>query len=247
MITRTQKDVKSTTEIKRRLLLDIGQLASFIEEVFASYLRPHPPGVYLRDHSYPILTPGKNYWFEKVIMHDVTQFAHIAENLRPPIFHYEYIPVQHLEQVLFQPWDVVDAPEGEIVVSHRELKYAALQPSGPAHGLQIAKALVLNEVESRLDYRKHMRRTLEEIICEHMEESHSNYQAMRANTHGQDLVDAVFEEARIVLREVREFMGSNGWLMHELVSESDSRLYLDQQSDYRIYDWERRMLSGQWK
>jgi hypothetical protein len=58
--------------------------------------------------------------------------------------------------------------------------------------------------------------------------------------------DDIWLALQRTLNEVKQFMGPDKWVIH-LVRRSYLDLVVEKTVDYRIYDWTRRMQSGEWK
>lgn len=233
------------TPQRSTLLIDTTDLVEIIEQNFGPYLKQYPEGVYLFNSTNPVIVPGQTCWLERVYLRDLSAYSHLAPKHRPPEFGHEYIPVVDIKSVINQPWDVVSTKQGDLLVSHRDLKHATLAPSAAARCAAIAYDLILNEIRSSLRYMDYTRLSFERVIASHLADGYQNVSAMRDNHVAQDLINNVFELSLGMMQTVRDY--ATGWKFYTLKQETPTRFYLEQHGDFRIHQWQSLVKNKQWK
>lgn len=244
MINPTARDVNKSVQLKRLAIIGITDLAAFIEQVLQAWLPPYPQGIYLPNQLEPVLTPGNNYFFEAVLPNEPGNEWLVNR----ASYHYGYIPVGDLVNVIGSPWDVVDAAkDGKVVMSRRDTKAATPAPTKPLRGAKIAYDIICNYVYSKLAYAKIGELKIEEIIESHLHEQAQAVHDIINNPLLERISHDIFDQFLDTFQRIKSFMGDNYFLMHELSYANPMELHLEQKGDFRVYDWTRRMVDGTWK
>lgn len=247
MINRTTQDVSESVQTKRLCIVGTQEMASYIENVLQGWLPPYPEGIYLPDKLEPVLTPGNLYFFEVIsqVSPAPGQFDYWPLGSS---YRYDYHPVGALNNVIGAPWDVVDATQdNKLVLSHREIVRASLQPSLPIYGARIAHDLIHNFVYSKLAYSKIGELRIEDILEPYFVEQAKEMPNIKNHPMLEKISNDVFDHFLDIFQRIKSFMGDNEFMMHDLTLASPTELHLEQKGDYRVYDWTRRMADGTWK
>jgi hypothetical protein len=261
---------------QRAMVVNLAEVATEIEDILSNYLPSYPLGVYLNGKAEPTLIPGQQYYFEKVVARDLTEYWAIPAHLRPmrPVdFDYVYEPVTDISEVLNQPWDIVQStcdveqkvafynpntplvvqnaiPTYKVVATHHELKGAAMQPNLPMYGLQLLYDIIENAIFKEMVYETgHPIRENEDIVSKYVTDPFPKQDPeLRYSSGFFTLTSTVYAACKDILTSLKSFMGDNeGYSLYELNKHSPITLLVEYKGDFRIHDWTRRMNDETWK
>lgn len=222
------------------LVFDVLEIAEKLEDIVAPLAGSYPPGIYLPDSLEPVLVPGGTYFYE---MFDQPQTSH------EPFRSYRYVPVGDLQVAMHQPWDILDAPEGNVVVTHAQLRVASEAPKLPARGLKLIQDIVFNTVFSPLAHGDYPKLDKIDVVKKHIDVS-ANFNNLEPNykwMHLNSIVDKIYSNCADLLRHIHAFIGEKGmYAMYDLNFHTSTTLSLVYTGDFRIADWHRRMGEGSW-
>lgn len=122
-----------TLDTRRSLILDIYDIAHYVEQILGQALKPPAEGVYLVGQMEPAMVPGREYWFEQPTLVEAPPVTMVKKKINMDMvedragrlvldqpllyqapepqpwsyYQYNYTPVANLAQVQGSPWDVV--------------------------------------------------------------------------------------------------------------------------------------------
>lgn len=249
----------SSLQVAATLILDAIAVAETIELQFGEYLLPPEPGYYVPTSAQPVLTPGE-YYFQ----------------IRPrkgavP----ERVVLQSIEQAL-PNLDIYNR-KGKLAVAAPLIKSLSLEPQVPSRGLQVIYSAVDQTLRSNAAWSQRGVGHCGAFLGDHLREQYRacipddddamylltqkrNQLAAQGRTYElatleRQLVQlesnaelrSKLVDATVDLRtEVQQFIGADKWVMHfHYLRGLD--IVVEKTVDFRIFDWERRMASGEWK
>lgn len=209
-----------TLDATQYLIIDPVPLAEQIEAQLTEVLQPLEVGFYIPGQSYPVMRMDQFYY----------QFIGGKK-----------IPVATQEDIV---GDVFNEA-GDVVVPAKYAKRITLQPVLPTRGLQIIRVFLqcmLDHLETWPAQGKRFAATypdlFEQFIQPVVVEDDDKY------SHVVELLLGMLSE---IQDQVRQFVGKDRWVMHFVKDWGTSDFIIEKTIDYRIYDWQRKMTSGEWK
>lgn len=201
------------------LVIDPIDVAWHVQSLFAPYLKQHASvGLWLPERESPTLVPEKLYFKQ-------------GPNA-------ERVQIQPLTAEAFKnaQGDIFDE-DGHLVLPERLAHRLKPEPTLPIEGLRIVRADVETTIHERS--RKWCKKPYDpiDIVLRHL---------LREEYAGNErLIVDLAETMNPIRRQVVDFIGQDEWVMH-FARPHGWEIIVDKSIDYRIYDWERRMRSGEW-
>ncbi len=126
--------------------------------------------------------------------------------------------------------------DGELVLHKSQIKEISLIPQLPVIGIRLltdmAKAVVVEESSWLKGASVPTSKILRDYLQPHYLEDI-------------DLCDRIMSASFDFRHSIRNYIGKDGWIMH-FVKSRNTDIIVEKSCDYRIYDWNRRMQSGEW-
>lgn len=241
-------------QVTRQLYLDCVPTAELIEAQMGAYLLPPEAGLYLPGRVRPVMRPNQ-YYFQwkstsagrrqaqavlsaadiKGDVYDENAVKVISKDAVKLISETPTLPVRGLEVI----YSAVDqtlrrlslwsgkavGPLGAFVADHLKEEYRQVLPA------EEDNENFLQHLAS--DARNPERRTNTQALLERL----------KRNT---DIRAQLTELVGDLCYDVEQFVGKDKWVMHFHHAHGPD-VVVDKTIDFRIFDWERRMASGEWQ
>lgn len=205
--------------VTKLLIFETRQLAGLIEEEARAYLPPYPAGIYSPTCVKPLLIPGQLYYCR-------------AENNSNTL-----VPVV-IKTAADVTGDIFNA-DAKLLVAGGIRRLLSDAPQFPIHGCSMIKELVDCILEEESEFASPKR------SCTKIEDLWPDRFIMQ-DPALLDLKIRLHEQLTSISRMVREFVGKDKWVLH-YAEVLGGDLAVRKTIDYRIWDWQRRMASGEWK
>jgi len=209
--------------ITQRFIFDPLPLANMLEEMFGQYLLPVEPGYYIKGNVKPIMVPGKFYFTVVGSNNDVA--------LKKAI-----IGIDDIDNDVYNE-------QGDVIIPKKAKRLILTKPDVPVRGIKIIESLVDKIIIDRSSKWMHRNPySVEEMLNEFVL---PQYRFDKNNPAIANLFDRISNMLVDVRTDVNAFIGVDDWIMHfyKLVG---TDIIIEKSTDYRIYDWARRMENGEW-
>lgn len=205
--------------------MDISEYAQQIELVLHDFLLPPPAGIYVKNRLAPVIVPGAEYFT------DVIEYGKLR-----------YVPIKDINEVKNGVYDV----NFKLIIPSALMKHPdrwlSNKPFIPHNGMKILELLVRNQLDTFLQYRRTGSYYLDKIY-RYTKPACSPEQQQKL----EEAIDFVSTNVYDSLwNRISEFFDGLCWNMY-YISIKDRTLTIERHCDWRIYDWIRRMESGEWK
>lgn len=241
-------------DLQRVHILDVLGVARQLEAALVDFnlIPSAPDALYLPGRVGPVLLRGGSYWYEMVEeIHtgpiNTLNGMNVA-NVRKQ-YRYHYQRVENIDDVVSQPWDIVDGIDGlgKLVVSHWEKHLLSRTPYLPERGLKIVHEAVIDEVHATRAFETQLRpRTIEDLVAAVSVLNGQSASALRDDSRYTDMFTYLFDLLNPVRNEVRQFLHGARYSMCEVVAINAFTFQINMKGDYRILEWERKTASGKW-
>lgn len=205
------------------------EIATLVKKKFGHLFKGYEePIYYLKDVTYPVLdftNPHDYYQLKKVGNKHVT------------------VPVTCLADL--DPAQDVMREEGGVALLAKNIPHLQQVPWYPKHEMDMITWLIDDYAFSRIP--GHQKAVPYELVMLDYFAPHIRAQFLDMDNSNQiAFVDPLWLAIQPALLEAKIFMGSDPWVMY-LVSQENTDVKIERTIDFRIYDWSRRMASGEWK
>lgn len=205
-------------QVTKQLFLDAAPVAEAIEAQLGAYLLPPEQGIYLPTSGQPVMRPHNFYY----------QLKRTSANAAP-----QKVAVTAIEEIASDVYDAEDV----VVVPAKLAKYVKLEPALPARGLAVLSTAVDWTLTGAAAWSKRDSAPLTAFLADHLKDEHRK----------DDVVLQRLSDLTLDLRyDTRQFVGQDLWVIH-IHSQRGRDIVVEKTVDFRIFDWERRMASGEWK
>lgn len=203
------------------LALDPLETAWLVQNTFAPYLkRQASVGLWLPGQDRPVIVPGRLYFHQS------------SDGCSMEVKEITAATLKTIEGDIFNE-------EGKRVLTDSQRSRVRDEPTVPVEGIRIVRADVQNTIDERS--RKWSRKpfdTIDVVLRPLLADEYAG---------NEKLLTDLMEPLSDLRRQVIDFMGDDPWIMHFLRERGMGHdILVDKSIDYRIYDWERRMRSGEW-
>lgn len=234
-MTDSRKSKISQPVTTQAMMFNVLEIATQLEEIIKPFAPPYSLGVYLPDSFDPVLIPGNAYVYEVIESQPVA---------------YRYLPVTDMAAALTEPWDILSGPEGNVVVTHAQLRNATLKPQLPVYGLKLIHDIVFNTVFSALAHSNYPQLEKIDVIKKYINFNDiipGPASEWQKHERAYQTTEKVYAECADLLRYIHNFIGEKGmYAMYDLNFHTSATLSLVYTGDYRVMDWHRRMDEGTW-
>jgi hypothetical protein len=203
-------------QVTKELIFDAAQVGDLLEAQFGMYLLPPPEGLYLPHQTQPVVR-ARQYYYQLSRSKDSTVAAEV--------------PIKSLEDIHEDLYD----QDHTVVVPKRLSKYLSVAPTLPVRGILLVADMVDWTIQNSAAWTKRKCPLVGTVIEQHLKEEYRTPEVI-------ERVDNLLADIRT---DVRQFIGRDTWVMffHKLRRRD---IIVERTVDFRIYDWERRMNSGEW-
>jgi hypothetical protein len=208
----------ATFPVETTLVIDPVDLAWTVQEVFAPYLKAEADlGLWLPGRTRPSLVPGKLYYCYD--QNGLVQLEAVSASA-----------------VKAAKGDIFDET-GEMVLPHRVRQQLREEPTLPLKGLEVVRGYV-DHTLSQLSrqWSRNSAPRMHEMLQPYIKDEY---------TELDDLCCAINSHLSELGQQIREFVGTNQWVMH-FARWKGTEVWIEKSIDFRIYDWQRRMAAGDW-
>lgn len=261
-VSKEQPVVKEAIPTTSSYLIEPNPLAEAIENALGDDMIPYAAGFYLPGSAIPVIMPGQSVFRRKgralTAMPGPTELLPAAGDSLYDATGHLLVDAADLKKLSHEPY-VAAQGQAVLQVLIEETLHNHFQLKGPeAIVFDVLTRVMVPPLPSVINARfEEMLEDSEDsltrlggfafggsfkrlVIGRRARAEREVQQGRVENAYAR--IDGVFADTR---NAIKEFLGPNPWLMHNLVMRPSSWA-IEKTIDYRIYDWERRTASGEW-
>jgi hypothetical protein len=220
----------SDLTVEARYHKDIEDVARRIEQECIDFLRPAPKGIYSINRVEPVMVDGIEYFTKKIkngklVKTVVSNLGNLTECIYTEVFSKNGSP---------EGVDKVVIPKAFML---NKEKYLSSEPILPYRGIKLVKDLANVQIDNFIRYPS-SRQHVEDLI-------QKNLIALDENLLDQITCDIkhIYSSTE---EELNSFLGRHNWNLYFIRTEN-TELKIERSIDWRAFEYERKMESGEWQ
>lgn len=201
----------SNMPVTAKLILDLANHASSLENTLKDYLLPHPEGVYVINQLHPVIVAGKSYYTKKV--------SGIA---------CDFIPIVDFDKCKEAVYDENHRLAVPATFMISKDKFLSNSPFLPTRGMRILELAIQDQINATLGYRPYRSSYWTKVLA--------NLKPIVEPEEVESVEWLISNVYCKISGDISSFIGNDDWHYYS-VETTGSKAIVKKFIDYRIFQW----------